>query len=65
MSKGKELKKLLDKGSAIQKEMDAIFSRYEVKYLDLASLPEEARDEWNQLFDKKNMISNQIGDLFK
>lgn len=65
MSKGKELKKLLDKGSAIQKEMDAIFSRYDVKYLDLTSLPEEARDEWNQLFDKKNTISNQIGDMFK
>lgn len=65
MSKGKELKKLLDKGEAIQKEMDAIFFRYDVKYLDLTSLPEEARDEWNQLFDKKNTITNQIGDLFK
>lgn len=65
MSKGKELKKLLDKGEAIQKEMDAIFFRYDVKYLDIKALPQKAKDEWDQLFEQKNTITNQIGDMFK
>lgn len=65
MSKGEKLGKLLDKGNIIQQQMDAIFKQYNVRHLDLKSLPAEGRKEWNQLFKQKDEITEQIGKLFK
>lgn len=64
MTKGEELGVLLDKGEIIQQQMNAVFTRYNAKYLDLKSLPKEGREEWNQLFKQKNEITAQIGKLF-
>lgn len=65
MSKGEELGKLLDEAEGIQRQMDAIFTRYKVNFLNLIDLPKGGRDEWDKLLKQKDEITAKIGRLFK
>lgn len=65
MTTGTELGILLDKGEILHQQMDAIFIRYNVKHLDLKSLPKKGKDEWDKLFREKDGITTEIGKLFK
>lgn len=65
MSKGEELRKLLDEAEGIQQQMDAIFTRYNVNFLNLIDLPKEGKDEWDKLLKQKDDITTKIGRLFK
>lgn len=60
MSKGEDLKQLLDKRDVIQKQMDDIFTKYNVGYLDLKSLLPKGIEEWEQLFKQKDDITQDI-----
>lgn len=65
MSKGEKLELLLNQEASINQQMDAIFERYNVPYLDLKNLPDEGKEEWDCLFKQKDEITDQIGRLFK
>lgn len=65
MNKGEKLGMLLDEGEAIEQQMNAVFTQYSIKLLDLKNLPKEGKDKWDQLFKQKDEIANQIGQLFK
>lgn len=65
MTKGEKLEALLNQESSINQQMDAIFKRYNVPFLDLRNLPDEGKEEWDCLFKQKDEITDQIGRLFK
>lgn len=64
MTKGDELEKLLDEGDTTQQQMNAIFTQYNVPFLELKALPPEGLRKWERLMKQQDVINTQIGKLF-
>lgn len=60
MSKGDKLSTLLDKSTALHKQMDGIFLMQGLTTPDLSLLSPEDKEEWNRLYERSKVVSDEI-----
>lgn len=63
MSKGEELKELLDLSNECSTRMNNIFLKHKMTTPELNKLPDEEREEWLKLHDVFKGISDKICNL--
>ncbi|MBC8603175.1 hypothetical protein H8784_15800 [Parabacteroides acidifaciens] len=63
MSKGEELKKLLDLSYECSTQMDIIFRNRGMNTPELSKLPDGEREEWLRLYEVFKGISDEICQL--